>query len=132
MEIIITLLVTSILSALILQAMGTNVQRSAFPLFAVRNTLSLQEVMENITSDYKQLFITENDPMATFENRIKNAAYWTPSDAFSYQFDSLTFTSADGKHFTEKTCDARGCDIYYRVTITQNSSGRSLSALFAE
>lgn len=132
LEIVITVVVTAILSALILQAMGTNIQRSAFPLFAVRNTLSLQEVMENITADYKQLFLTDSDPMATFEDRIKNAVYWSPSDAYSYQYDSVTFTSADGTNFTEKTCDVAGCDIYYRVTITQKSSGRSLSALFAE
>jgi prepilin-type N-terminal cleavage/methylation domain-containing protein len=98
LEIIITVMVTAILSAIIIQAMGTNVQRSAFPLFAVRNSLSLQQVMENITADYKQVFLTDSNPMDTFLARIdaNNSAdgpYWTPSGAFTAEREDIDFTT---------------------------------------
>lgn len=138
LEIIITVMVTAILSAMVIQAMGTNVQRSAFPLFAVRNSLSLQEVMENITADYKQLFLTDSDPMDTFLARIvaNNTAdgpYWSPSSAFSAQREGVEFTENTGdcayhSCWDEATCSGT-CPIY-RITITHNSTGRSLSALF--
>lgn len=142
LEIIVTVMVTAILSAMVIQAMGTNVQRSAFPLFAVRNSLSLQEVMENITADYKQLYLTDIDPMDTFlahiiANNTADGPYWSPSSAFSAQSEGIEFTentgncdSAYGSCWDEATCNGT-CHIY-RITITHNSTGRSLSALFTQ
>jgi prepilin-type N-terminal cleavage/methylation domain-containing protein len=136
-EIIITLTVTAILSAIILQAMGTNVQRSVYPLVAVRNALSLQQVMENITADYKRFFLTELDPMKEIESRIDSGSYWNNDGSFSGDINSITFgpptegcPSAYANCFAEYAC-TENCHAY-RLTITQTSTGRSLSALFTD
>lgn len=139
MEIIITVVVTAVLSAIILQAMGTNAQRSAYPLFAVRSNLSLQDVMENMTADYKALFLTGDTPMTTFQTRILNGTYWSPSDAFSAEISTRMFSVADcgvtspfDNCYEEQACGVgQDCHLF-RVTITQNSTDQSLSALFAE
>jgi prepilin-type N-terminal cleavage/methylation domain-containing protein len=142
LEIVITVVVTATLSALILQAMGTNVERSAAPLVAVRSSLSLQDVMENLTADYKRLFVTDSTPMTTFQslisqNNTADGPYWSPYTAFTAQSDGIQFATAAScdaasydNCYTEIACSS-GCTIY-RITITQNSTGRSLSALFTE
>lgn len=138
LEIILTILVTAVLSAIILQAMGTNIQRSTFPLFTVRNTLSLQQVMENITADYKQLFLTDATPMAVFENRIVSGTYWTPTESFTGEIVHISFVPTDcdppsayDRCFQEQGCSGEDCHLH-RVIITHNSTGRNLSALFAD
>ena len=143
LEIVIALVVTAILSALMLQAMGTNVQRSATPLFNVSNSLSLQTVMENITADYKRLFVEDTTPMTTFlsylndNNSNDDGRYWTPAATFSASTTGISFSSDIGGEcthsggcFAESPC-TENCSIY-KVTITQNSSGRNLSALFTQ
>jgi prepilin-type N-terminal cleavage/methylation domain-containing protein len=145
LEIIIAVVITAILSALALQVMGTNIQRSAAPLANVRSSLSLQEVMENITADYKRLFIEDSAPMIAFQNHISynnsndDGLYWTPATAFSASVVAIQFSSSaggcdatayPGGCFKEAAC-TQDCNIY-RVTITQSSTGRSLSALFTE
>jgi prepilin-type N-terminal cleavage/methylation domain-containing protein len=141
LEIVITLVVTAILSSLMIEAMGTNIQRSAAPLVTLRSSLSLQDVMENLTADYKQLFITDSAPMTTFQARINtnnttDGPYWTPHEAFTaqtpvgIQFTPVTPCTAYAACYNETAC-AGNCKIY-RITITQNSTGQRLSALFTE
>lgn len=142
LEIVITVVVTAILSALILQAMGTNVARSAAPLVAVRSSLSLQDVMENLTADYKRLFVTDSDPMTTFlshisQNNTADGPYWSPYSAFTAQTDPVQFATAAScdtttydNCYSETACSS-SCTIY-RITITQNSTGQNLSALFVQ
>lgn len=140
LEIILAIMVTAVLSAIILQAMGTNVQRSTYPLFAVRNSLSLQQVMDNITADYKRLFLTEANPMSMFQDRIADNEYWTPAESFSSQIKAVAFETDDcGDPATYDTCfkelhaECSGQDCHvYRLTITQTSTGRSLSAFFTD
>lgn len=94
--------------------------------------------MENITADYKRLFLTDETPMTTFGNRISSGAYWTPTDSFSGVIESIAFNetpcdvaSPYSQCFEEQGCSGQECHIY-RITITQTSTGRKLSALFAD
>jgi prepilin-type N-terminal cleavage/methylation domain-containing protein len=142
-EIVITVVITAIMSALVIQAIGSNIQRSAAPLQYVRSNLSIQQVMDNIAADYKQLFITDTSPMVTFQNRIAANTtsdgphpYWTPYNAFSASINAIQFTSSascDAAYsacFDEVSCNSNCSN--YLVIITQTNNGQNLSAIFAE
>jgi len=55
LEIVITLIVASILGAILVQLMGTAVQRSSEGLTQIGSAYALAAVMEEITSDYDSL-----------------------------------------------------------------------------
>ena len=55
-EIILTLVVVAILGAMYAQFFGTAFVQSSIPIQNIRHSFELQQVMENITTDY------ENDP----------------------------------------------------------------------
>ncbi|MFA5285409.1 MAG: type II secretion system protein [Smithellaceae bacterium] len=55
-EIIITLVIASILGVIIFQYLGSSMVRSSDPIFRLKKSLTLQQVAENITADYKRNF----------------------------------------------------------------------------
>lgn len=56
-EVIITLVVAAILAAMLGRLLGTSLLDSAEPLNRTQNLLSLEEVVETITADYKKLMV---------------------------------------------------------------------------
>ncbi len=53
LEIIVTLLITSVLGAMIVQYFGTNLSQSPVPVTSLQTTSDLEQVMENIVADYR-------------------------------------------------------------------------------
>jgi len=53
LEIIITLTISAVLGAMIVQYLGTNIAQSPVPVNRLQTAASLEQVMENITVDYK-------------------------------------------------------------------------------
>lgn len=53
MEIIITLLLGSLLAAMMIPYISTNLTRSSEPIHRLQNSLTIQQIMENITADYE-------------------------------------------------------------------------------
>jgi prepilin-type N-terminal cleavage/methylation domain-containing protein len=58
-EIIITLVIASIFGVVIFQYLGSSLTRSSDPIFRLKKSLTLQQVAENITADYKRNFSTD-------------------------------------------------------------------------
>jgi prepilin-type N-terminal cleavage/methylation domain-containing protein len=58
-EIIITLVIASIFGVVIFQYLGSSLTRSSDPIFRLKKSLTLQQVAENITADYKLNFSTD-------------------------------------------------------------------------
>jgi prepilin-type N-terminal cleavage/methylation domain-containing protein len=71
-EIVITLVVAAILATLFMQFMGTSLSRSTEPLVKVQEGLSLGEVMEKMSVDYKSLLATDSNPLDTFKSHVEN------------------------------------------------------------
>ena len=72
LEVVITLVVAAILATIITQFMGTSLTRSSEPLVKLQEGLSLGEVMERMTADYKRLLATDDDPLGTFKANVEN------------------------------------------------------------
>lgn len=66
LEVIISLIVASILGVMLVSFMGSTVVQSANPVILAQNGAYLNQIMENMTSDYKYLLSTDGTPMATF------------------------------------------------------------------
>lgn len=65
-EIIVSLVLASILGAMLVSFMGSNVMQSGNPVVMSQNGAYLNQIMENMGADYKYLIATSTTPMATF------------------------------------------------------------------
>jgi prepilin-type N-terminal cleavage/methylation domain-containing protein len=70
LEVIVALIVASILGAMLVNFMGSNMMQSANPIIYAQNGAFLNQILENMTADYKNLLRTSATPMATFISRI--------------------------------------------------------------
>lgn len=70
LEVIVALIVASILGAMLVSFMGTNVMQSANPIIFAQNGAYLNQIMENMGADYKRLMRTSATPLTTFISRI--------------------------------------------------------------
>ncbi len=119
-EIIVALVVGAILAAIIVQVMGTNLSRSAEPIFWVRNQLSLQEIMDSMIADYKYLWMTDSTPLETFKSRVESNYYGSYAATTKY----IDFDASGQENITACSSD---CKIL-KVTIT--NANQHLTALF--
>ncbi len=121
-EVIVTLVISSILGAMLVQFMGTNLTGSIKPVLRTQDTLALQQVMENIVIDYNKLMVTDSAPLATLRTHIE-----TNSEGYgSYSIVTNTYVTYDNDTGTEM---AGGTGIL-KVTISHGDF--RLTALFAQ
>jgi prepilin-type N-terminal cleavage/methylation domain-containing protein len=74
-EIIITLLVASLLGTVLIQYMSTSLTKSAEPVIMLQQGYALNQVMESMTADYKNLLLTDATPLTTFKSNIDGLYY---------------------------------------------------------
>ncbi|WP_319409959.1 type II secretion system protein [uncultured Desulfosarcina sp.] len=119
-EIIVTLTVAALLSVMLVQFMGTSISRSAEPLLSMQEGMALQGIFENMSADYKQLLLTDNNPLDTFKTRVEGGFYgtYTLIDSKYILFDTTR---------TETDCNTN-CMI---LKVTISSGDHSLTSLFA-
>ena len=72
LEIVITLVVASILGAVLAQYMNTALSRSTEQITFIQESFSLNRIIEEMTTDYKNLLETDSDPLTTLETYIDN------------------------------------------------------------
>jgi len=73
LEVVITLIVGSILGAILVQFMGTSMKNSFEPVIMVQNGYGGHEIMEKMNSDYKMRLLTSTvDPLYDFKNDVEN------------------------------------------------------------
>ena len=70
LEVIITMIVASILGAILVQFMGTSMHQSFQPVQMVQDGYGLGEIMEKVNAEYKRLLLTSNDPLTDLLNAI--------------------------------------------------------------
>jgi prepilin-type N-terminal cleavage/methylation domain-containing protein len=75
-EIIVTLIVASILGAILLEFMGQTVYKSYEPINMARESMDLTSIMECINAEYKKSMLSmvqSDSPMASYLNDFKTA-----------------------------------------------------------
>ena len=136
-EIIVAIIVSAILAVIVVQIVGGNTLRSFRPLQSLDGSLALQDVMENVTSDYKNLLATDSTPLVTLIARIQSGQYWTgqpfsgriPIQATITCIDDITAIQEVNRH----TCDNTGnTETIMKLTLSAQVQGnqQSLTALF--
>ena len=65
-EVIVSLIVASILGAMLVSFMGSNVMQSGNPVLLAQNGAYLNQIIENMSADYKYLMATSATPLTTF------------------------------------------------------------------
>lgn len=124
-EVIVTIVLSAIASVLLIQFMGGNMERSLTPLIQTDQNYRLVAVMENITAHYKNLLLTDVDPLGTLDADIRNG---NVSSNTPY-FGEYETTTPDLVQFTgnvEAACTSN-CRIL-RVDLQQGE--HRLTALF--
>lgn len=140
-EILVTIIVSSILAVMLMQIMQGHAWRSFWPLTKLNQGLALQDVMEKISADYRNLVITDTQPLVTLQNRISNggnppSGYWygqpygggisvDDNDCLNVNKDSAI---PAGEYNVHRPC-VHPADTLLKVTISYD--GQSLTALFA-
>ncbi len=120
LEIIITLVVAAIFGAMFVQLFGTAFTQSSVPIQRLNQALGLQQVMENITSDYKENYTSD---LTTLSTRITNNNYG------QYTVAENTFIKFVGTQPVESTLVSGDLQDILKVSIA-NDSGETLTALF--
>jgi len=125
-EIIVAIVVASIIGAMFVQYMGTSLFESVRPVIGVQERLTIDQVMENMTVDYKKLLSESETPLQTFKGNVENGnvsgndPYYGP-----YTLDYNDYVTFDGNG-NEST----GGDRILKVTVSSHE--QRLTTLFTK
>ena len=130
LEVVITLIVGSILGAILVQFMGTSMKNSFEPVIMVQNGNGVNEIMEKLNSDYKMRLMTSTgDPLEDFKGAVEagnlpaSAPYYFGEYGWATKY--ITFIGG-AEDAIEDATELR----VLKVTITYG--GQSLTALFTK
>jgi prepilin-type N-terminal cleavage/methylation domain-containing protein len=125
LEVVITLIVGSILGAILVQFMGTSMKNSFEPVIMVQNDNGVDEIMERMNADYKMRLLTSADPLGVFRNDVLNGNVIANIPYFGEYTRTTQYILFDGTN--NEVPDAVQLRVL-KVTITHG--GQSLTALF--
>ena len=135
LEVIVTIIVSSILAVLLMQVMRGHVTRSLWPIEKMDQRLAVQDIMDQITADYRRVLISDNQPLVSLQNRINAGGapggYWSGSPfATAIQIIDNYCLDLDqsGESNVHATCAHPG-DTLLKVTIGVDQL--TMTALFA-
>jgi len=129
LEVVITLIVGSILGAILVQFMGTSMKNSFEPVIMVQNSNGVYEIMEKINSDYKMRLMTSIDnPLEDFKDDVDDGNDLVTSDPYFGEYAVTTnyIQFVGGVEAPDLSANPR----VLKVTITHG--GQSLTALFTK
>ncbi|HBO83883.1 MAG: hypothetical protein A2073_04620 [Deltaproteobacteria bacterium GWC2_42_11] len=74
LEVIIAIIVASVLGVMFISFMGTSFTESVRPVIRVQDAYTINQVMENMTADYKKTMTSTTDPtpLTTFKTKVDN------------------------------------------------------------
>ena len=130
LEVVITLIVGSILGAILVQFMGTSMKNSFEPVIMVQDGNGVHEIMEKMNSDYKMRLMTSTvDPLGDFRTDVINGRLPLVDPVIGHYTvvtKYITFTDDVENVAPDPSSDP---DVL-KVTITHG--GQSLTALFTK
>ncbi len=116
LEIIITLVLVSILGAMLVQVMGSGMIQSSVPVTMAQDTFSLNQVMEKITADYR-----DGVALTQIKSDVESGNYG------DYTVKTSAYIKFSG---VNEIPDASGDNDMLKITISFND--QSLTVLFTE
>ncbi len=119
-EVIITLVVVSVLGVFVYQYLGSSLFRSSEPMERLKQSLSLQQIAENMTADYKKHYVTK---LPDFKAKIENP---TTSGYGSYTVVESKYVKFLGN---QETNADPGVNNMLKVKI-ENSQNETVTLLF--
>ncbi|MCX5833749.1 MAG: type II secretion system protein [Deltaproteobacteria bacterium] len=122
-EVIVTLIVASIMGAILVQFLGTSFLKSADPIIRTDDVGRLQYVMDNMTSNYKYLAATRPNFLSEFRTRVQTPNYY----GSGYTVPAAQYVYFDGSN-NEVVDGGAGAFRVLKVTIARNN--QTLTALF--
>ena len=131
LEVVITLIVGSILGAILVQFMGTSMKNSFAPVIMVQDGNGVHEIMERMNSDYKMRLMTSTvDPLDEFKTAVDNG--WDSANtpyfgAYTVATRYIIFNAGNAE--ADAPAPPPTPDVL-KVTITHG--GQSLTALFTK
>lgn len=129
LEIIISLVVAAILGTVLIQFMSTSLIRSAEPVILVQKTFALNQLVEEMTADYKTLLDTDSDPLATLKTYIDNGNNVASNPYYGSYTPSTEYIQFSGGN---EITDVSGDDRVLKAVITSTSNTQSLTVLFTK
>jgi prepilin-type N-terminal cleavage/methylation domain-containing protein len=128
-EVIVTLIVASIMGAILVQFLGTSFLKSADPIIRVDDVERLQYIMDRMTSDYKYRAATNPNFLSTFRTNVQTPNYYCPGavPACVYTVPAAQYVYFDGSNNEAVDGGAGGFRVL-KVTIARNN--QTLTALF--
>lgn len=130
-EIIAAIMVSAILSVVIVQIVSGYTQRSYWPLQKIDENLALQETMENISADYRNLLMTNATPLVTLQQEISEGTYFTiaiPVEAAFNQCVGIDPVTRKEVELTQANCN--DTNLILKVTLQIQGTQHRLTALF--
>ena len=125
-EIILTLVIAAVVGAGLVQYMGSSFTKSSVPIQRLRQTLELQQVMENITADYIENYTSDLSISTGLSGTIGSGVQTNSYGQYTVIYNGfIEFTSQ-----TEDDLDPDDPENLLKVTIT-NDSGDILTTLFS-
>jgi prepilin-type N-terminal cleavage/methylation domain-containing protein len=129
-EVIISLIVAGILSAMFVVFMQSNVMRSYNPVVLAKSSAYLTSIMDNIGADYRGLMVTASDPLATLDSHLSDSSYRSAHYGSNFTVTTKRFDFPTGAGTVTEPSSASASGKLLKVTITYNTL--SLVALFSE
>ncbi len=127
LEIIVTIVVAAILGTVLVRVMGTGLTRSSVPITLLQNTYSINQIIEEMTADYEELYENVNEKeydISTLKTYIEtNSPNYGP-----YSVDEIDYIKFDASNIQE--LDLTGDNNILKVTISSNN--QSLTVLFTK
>jgi len=132
LEVVITLIVGSILGAILVQFMGTSMKNSFEPVIMVQNSNGVYEIMEKLNSVYKMRLMTSTvDPLDDFKGDVESGMLPLAAPVIGhYTVVTKYITFTDPGHVENLAEDPAPHPDVLKVTITHG--GQSLTALFTK
>jgi len=129
-EVIIGLLLVAILGTMLVTFMGNNLSDSAQIVNNVAKTYRLDAVMENFTTRYKNLLVTDATPLATLSNNVgaQGTVYNNSYGSYKVKKNGYIIINCTGKSCAE----SNGGASILKVTITDPADTQTVTALFTQ
>ena len=129
LEVVVTLIVASILGAILMEFMGTNVQKSYEPVYMAQHSLGVNQIVEKMNSDYKRQLLISPTPLQDFRNDVINGNN-TGNDPYFGDYSVTTswirFNATSGDEEPDPSPDPR----VLKVTVTHHN--RAVTALYTK
>ncbi len=124
LEIILTLVIGAVVAATFVGYLGTAFTKSSIPIQRLRQAFELQQVMENITEDYRENYTSDLSVSTGLSGEIGDPKYGTYNVVDNY------FIWFDDDNDNEEIIDT-ATQTFLKVTI-KSELGGILTTLFSE